>query len=112
MAQRLGESRFGLWFGEGVHLGLSGDGDCLEVQVPNAFFREWIQGHFSNSLIEVAESITGRRVRLTFAVQNELDPPLADVINLDGNASPTEQQGSGLTVIHALGDSRASSFST
>ncbi len=29
VAERLGELRFSLWFGEDVHLGLSGDGDAL-----------------------------------------------------------------------------------
>ncbi len=45
VAERLGESRFGLWFGEGVRLGVADDSDSLEVGVPNAFFRDWIQGH-------------------------------------------------------------------
>ena len=54
VAERLGEPRFGLWFGEGVRLGLSGDGESLEVQVPNAFFGEWIKGHFAGSLAEAA----------------------------------------------------------
>jgi chromosomal replication initiator protein len=61
VAERLGEARFGLWFGEGVRLGV--DGDVLEVGVPNAFFREWIQGHFAGNLIEAAETVTGRESR-------------------------------------------------
>jgi chromosomal replication initiator protein len=81
VAQQLGEARFGLWFGEGVRLGI--DGDALEVRVPNAFFREWIQGHFSGNLIAAAEEVTGRSVRLAFRVANEaesnpghaVDPP-------------------------------------
>jgi chromosomal replication initiator protein len=42
VAERVGDARFGLWFGEGVRLGV--EGDALEVGVPNAFFREWIRG--------------------------------------------------------------------
>ncbi|MGC8641480.1 MAG: chromosomal replication initiator protein DnaA [Isosphaeraceae bacterium] len=71
LAKQLGESRFRLWFGEGVNLVLRGDGDALEVQVPNTFFREWIQGHFSGSLIEAAASVTGRRVQLTFSIRDQ-----------------------------------------
>ena len=71
LAKELGESRFRLWFGEGVNLVLQGDGDALEVQVPNAFFREWIQGHFSGSLVEAAECVTGRRVQLTFSIHDQ-----------------------------------------
>jgi DnaA-like protein len=95
VAERLGELRFGLWFGEEVHLGLSGDGDALEVQVPNAFFREWIRGHFSTSLVEAAQVVTGRQVRLNFAIQNEIDPPPGDVVDPDADRS---QQRSGSTV--------------
>ena len=48
--RRLGDARYGLWFGEGVRLGVGLEGDALEVGVPNAFFREWIQGHFADTL--------------------------------------------------------------
>jgi chromosomal replication initiator protein len=95
IVERLGEPRFGLWFGEEVHLGLSGDGDALEVQVPNAFFREWIRGHFSGSLVEAAQAVTGRQVRLNFAIQDEVDPPLGDVVEPDADRS---QQRPGGTV--------------
>jgi len=72
VAQRLGDARYGLWFGEGVRLGV--DGDALNVGVPNAFFREWIQGHFAGNLIEAGESVTGRALRLTFQVDDEAEP--------------------------------------
>jgi chromosomal replication initiator protein len=78
VAQRLGNARFGLWFGEGVRLGL--DGDAVEVGVPNAFFREWIQGHFAGNLLEAGESIAGRPVRLTFRVDDEAAPRVGHVI--------------------------------
>ena len=66
VAARLGEARFGLWFGEGVQLGMTGD--ALEVGVPNAFFREWIQGHFAGNLIAAAEEVTGGSVRLALTI--------------------------------------------
>ena len=68
MAERLGESRFGLWFGEGVRLGVLDD--SLEVGVPNAFFRDWIQGHFAGNLIDAAREVTGRSLRLAFRVDD------------------------------------------
>jgi chromosomal replication initiator protein len=80
VAERLGEPRFGLWFGEGVRLGLSGDGEALEIQVPNAFFREWIKSHFAASLVEAAQVVAGKPVRLSFAIQDEVEPPLGDVV--------------------------------
>lgn len=71
VAERLGEARFGLWFGEGVRLGV--DGDALMVEVPNGFFREWIQSHFAANLIEAAEAVVGRPLRLDFQVGGEAD---------------------------------------
>lgn len=82
LADRLGESRFGLWFGEGVRLGV--DGDALRVGVPNGFFREWIQAHFSDNLIEAAEALAGRPLRLDFAVEAEAEPKLGDVVREPG----------------------------
>ena len=92
VAERVGEARFGLWFGEGVRLGV--EGDALEVGVPNTFFREWIRGHFAENLAEAAEAVTGRPLRLTFRVGDEVDrqpgtavqapPPESD----RGSASP------------------------
>jgi chromosomal replication initiator protein len=82
LAERLGEPRFGLWFGEGVHFQLSGDGGALVVQVPNVFFRDWIRGHFANNLAEAARDVVGRELRLDFAiqVQDEADPRVGDVV--------------------------------
>jgi chromosomal replication initiator protein len=80
VSQRLGEARFGLWFGDGVELGFSGDGDALEVRVPDAFFREWIHRHNTASLLEAAEAVAGRPLRLSIEVRDEAEPPLGDVV--------------------------------
>jgi chromosomal replication initiator protein len=80
VATRLGETKFGLWFGDGVELGFGGDGGSLEVQVPNAFFREWIEGHYARSLIEAGEAVTGRTLPLVFRIQDEIEPPPGDII--------------------------------
>lgn len=79
LAERLGSARFGLWFGEGVRLGIAGD--ALEVGVPNAFFREWIQAHFAGSLVEAAEAVAGRSLRLTFEVADEIAPKVGHLID-------------------------------
>lgn len=89
MASRLGEAKFGLWFGDGVDLGFGGagadggggDGGSLEVRVPNAFFREWIEGHYARSLIEAGEAVTGRTLPLVFKIRDEAEPPLGDVVS-------------------------------
>ena len=76
--EQLGESRFGLWFGEGVQLGFRDD--SLEVGVPNAFFRDWIQGHFAGNLIDAAKAVTGKSMKLAFRVSDEAPPPLGHVV--------------------------------
>ena len=91
LAERIGDARFGLWFGEGVRLGLDSDGGSLEVGVPNAFFREWIQGHFAGNLVEAAEAVTGRSLRLTFRVDDEAEPNVGHVVTPepdDGRKGP------------------------
>jgi chromosomal replication initiator protein len=80
MCERLGEARFRLWFGDGVQLGLSGDGSSLEVRVPDSFFSDWIRRHYSTSLLEVAEEIAGRPMQLSIEVRGEAEPPLDDVV--------------------------------
>jgi chromosomal replication initiator protein len=82
MSERLGAARFGLWFGDGVRLGVSrdADGDALEVRVPDPFFREWIRSHYTDSLLEVAEAVVGRPLRLSIQVRDEAEPPVGDVV--------------------------------
>jgi chromosomal replication initiator protein len=80
LAERIGGPRFGLWFGEGVKLGVDPDADALEVGVPNAFFREWIQGHFAASLVAAAQAVTGRPLRLTFRIADEAEPRVGHVV--------------------------------
>jgi len=77
--ERLGALRFGRWFGDGVRLALSGDGDALEVRVPDPFFREWIQSHYSTSLLEAAAAVVGRPVRLSIQIHGDAQPPSGDV---------------------------------
>ena len=81
VALRLGDARFGLWFGEGVRLGFDAVGEALEVGVPNAFFREWIEGHFADNLIEAGQSVAGRPLRLTFHIDDEAEPRIGHVID-------------------------------
>lgn len=88
VAKSLGSARFGLWFGEGVRLGIVDD--TLEVGVPNAYFREWIQGHFAADLIDAGQTITGRALRLAFHVDDEAEPRVGDLVE---PTFPQEQRG-------------------
>jgi chromosomal replication initiator protein len=93
VAERVGPARFGVWFGDGVRLGL--DGDSLVVGVPNGFFREWIQGHFVGNLAEAGEAVAGRPLEVAFRVHDEVEPPLGNVIQPSG---PRERRRPGPSV--------------
>jgi chromosomal replication initiator protein len=92
VSERLGATRFGLWFGESVRLGLSGKGDALEVRVPDPFFREWIQSHYTTSLLEAAETVLGRPMQLSIRIHDELEPPLGDVVEPPNPQPDSEPQ--------------------
>ncbi len=81
VADRLGEAKFGLWFGDGVDLRISGDGESLVVRVPDEFFRDWIRRHYAKNLSEAAESVAGRALRLSIEVRSpeeDVAPPAVD----------------------------------
>jgi len=107
VSERLGEVRFGRWFGDGVRLALSGDGDALEVRVPDPFFRQWIQSHYSTSLVEAAEAVVGRPMRLSIQIHGDAQPPSGDVVETrppQGKSSSQPQEHSRIT--NSLPDDR------
>jgi chromosomal replication initiator protein len=104
VSERLGRAKFGLWFGDGVRLGLSGDGNALEVQVPDRFFREWIESHYTTSLIEAAEVVVGRRLQISVQIHSEVELSSGNVVasGLARNESDLEHWHSGNTTIPLL----------
>ncbi len=93
VARRLGEAKFGVWFGEGVRLGV--DGDSLVVGVPNGFFREWIEAHYAGSLVETG--VGGGRPALDAGCPDRRRgrAPLGDVVAPPG---PGDRRRKGPTV--------------
>ena len=63
VSNRVGATRFALWFGGNVRLGLNRDSDSLIVRVPDSFFRDWIERHYTPSLVDAVEAVVGRRLR-------------------------------------------------
>ncbi|WP_165246710.1 chromosomal replication initiator protein DnaA [Paludisphaera soli] len=76
VAERVGETRFGLWFGEGVRLGVvgEGEGDSIEVLAPNAYFRDRIKSGFAASVADAVRQVVGRSLPVSYSVQDEADP--------------------------------------
>ena len=90
IAEKLGETRFNLWFGDGVRLRFSNNGSALTVYVPSSFFSDWIRDHFTDSLIEACHAVTGHQVRLSFIVESEPDPHTGEVTTAALGDKPTQ----------------------
>ncbi|RUL83666.1 chromosomal replication initiator protein DnaA [Tautonia sociabilis] len=90
VAERVGESRFGLWFGDGVRLGV--DGDALTVGVPNRFFRDWIRGKYVSDLEAAGSSVAGRRLRVDFEIADELEPGVGEVAPAPSEGPPPDDR--------------------
>lgn len=71
VAEKVGPQRFKVWFKNATRFTLA-DG-FLKVDVPNQFVGGWIESHFSETLRQAAEEVTGRQVALAFSI----DPSLA-----------------------------------
>jgi chromosomal replication initiator protein len=106
VAARLGPARYGLWFGEGVRLGI--EGDAIEIGVPNTFFQEWIEGHFASSLTEAAAEVTGRSLRLSFKIEPEAESVVDAGRDETGSARVFEERARPGVVNHPAIGSRLS----
>ncbi len=79
VSDRVGATRFALWFGGNVRLGLNREGDSLIVRVPDSFFRDWIERHYTPSLLDAVEAVIGQRLRVSIEVAGVCDQHPADV---------------------------------
>ena len=71
VSERVGATRFALWFGGNVRLGLSREGDVLVVRVPDPFFQKWIERHYAPTLADAVEAVVGRRLGVSIQIQSE-----------------------------------------
>ncbi len=56
--------------------------------MPDEFFRDWIRRHYTGSLLEAAEAVAGRTLRLSIEVRSEGEPPLGDVVETAPDGEP------------------------
>jgi chromosomal replication initiator protein len=70
LTQRIGESRYRLWFDGKTKF--RQDGDLLIVGVPNRFYQDWLQNKFSTAVREVAQEVTGSLLEVQFVIDPEL----------------------------------------
>lgn len=75
LAERLGPTRFGLWFERTARLDLKAD--RLRVTVPTRFHADWIDRHFREDLRTAAARTSGSDLALELTVEPEAFPGLA-----------------------------------
>ena len=92
VSERVGATRFALWFGGNVRLGINCEGDSFGVLVPDSFFRDWIERHYKPTLAEAVEAVMGRPIRVSVQIHSESEPPLGDVV-APGPAEPETDPG-------------------
>ena len=109
VSERVGATRFALWFGGKVRFGLNREGDVLVVRVPDPFFRDWIERHYAPTLASAVEEVVGRKLGVSVQIQSDSETPAHDVAQTPpadgGMGSPPESPQSTLPVSTKANDS-------
>lgn len=96
LKERIGPQNYDIWI-KPIQL-LSLDGEKVEMEVPNRFFREWIQEHYLGHMKDVFSLLTQRSFHLQFRIKN--DPSSR---HLSGKGStPSPQENHLLPPLHVL----------
>ena len=69
LREKVGQQNFDIWI-KPVRL-ISIDGEKVELEVPNRFFKEWLNEHYSSQIREVLSSLIHKPCHLQFRIRNE-----------------------------------------
>ena len=69
LKERVGQQNFDIWI-KPIRF-ISMEGEIVELEVPNRFFKEWINEHFSSHIKDVLSFLTQKRCHLQFRIRNE-----------------------------------------
>ncbi len=69
LKERVGQQNFDIWI-KPIHF-ISGEGEKVELEVPNRFFKEWINEHYSAHIKEAVSLLTRVPCQLQFRIRNE-----------------------------------------
>ncbi|HUL21303.1 MAG TPA: chromosomal replication initiator protein DnaA [Thermodesulfobacteriota bacterium] len=69
LRERVGQQNFDIWI-KPIHF-ISGEGEKVELEVPNRFFKEWINEHYSVHIKEAVSLLTRVPCQLQFRIRNE-----------------------------------------
>ena len=93
LKERVGQQNFDIWI-KPIHF-ISINGEIVELEVPNRFFKEWINEHYSPYIKEVFSLLTQKTCRLQFQVRsekmNEREPVPPFATNLEMQPLHTSQ---------------------
>ncbi len=90
LKERVGQQNFDIWI-KPIHF-ISMDGDIVELEVPNRFFKEWINEHYAPHIKEALSFFTQKPCHLQFRIRsekmNEKEPISSFLPNHDTQAIP------------------------
>jgi chromosomal replication initiator protein len=69
LKERVGQQNFDIWI-KPIRF-ISMEGEIAELEVPNRFFKEWINEHFSSHIKDAFSFLTQKRCHLQFRIRNE-----------------------------------------
>jgi len=69
LKERVGQQNFDIWI-KPIHF-ISREGEKVELEVPNRFFKEWISEHYSLHIKEVISLLTQMPCQLQFRIRSE-----------------------------------------
>ena len=69
LREAVGQQNFDIWI-KPIHL-ISLQGDDVELEVPNRFFKDWINEHYSVQIRDAISLLTQKPCHLQFRVRNE-----------------------------------------
>jgi chromosomal replication initiator protein len=98
LRQRLGDERYGVWFGDGVSIGVEavpavGDGNalqalpCVVVTAGNVFAQEWLRRTFRSDVEAVARAVCGAAATVVWRAATAVQPVAALMPRDEGSAS-------------------------
>ncbi len=69
LRERVGQQNFDIWI-KPIHF-ISIDGENVELEVPNRFFKEWLNEHYSSFIKEALSAYHDKTCHLQFRIRNE-----------------------------------------
>ena len=69
LKERVGQQNFDIWINP-IHF-VSFEEETVKLDVPNRFFKDWINERYTSQIKEVLSQITGKPCQILFQIKNE-----------------------------------------